>query len=190
MKHSILISMSALALTACVQVPVAAPAGALQPEAGFQVQLNQAWTHYPETSNPVTQGSFVTLDGPILNRVHMMTISDGEAIMKASKRDDVPRYTVGMSQIEMVELLTSSLNRVGYSSIEADNIAPADFDGSEGIRFNVTGKYDTGLNLKGDVAVAEIDNQLHIIFFLAPELHYYDATTADVDALINSANFN
>ena len=174
--------------TACVTPPSVAPAGTLQPEAEFSVDLARDWSHFPAAFNPITQGSMITQDGFILNRIHMMTLEAGEPIMKARKTDDVPRFNTGMSQIELVELVTATLNRVGYESVTAENVEPMDFDGLDGVQFQITGKFDTGLNLKGNVGLAQDGEKLHVIYFLAPELHYHETMEDEAKAIIASAD--
>jgi hypothetical protein len=44
------------------------------------------------------------------------------------------------------------------------------------------------LNLRGDAALAESNGKLNVIIFVAPASHYYEASAAEVDALIQSAH--
>ena len=67
---------------------------------------------------------------------------------------------------------------------------PFTLAGSPGVRFNLNGRYPSGLNLRGDVALAEANGKLNIIMFTAPAAHYYDASASEIDHLIGSARIS
>ena len=127
-------TISLVAITACAATPTAVPAGPLQTDGGFSVTLSSAWSKWPSNLNTVTKGDYITKDGPLLNRVNFVTLEDGEPLLRAARDADVPAFSAGATEIEIVDLVTASLNASGYNAIEADNIRPAVFDGRDGLR--------------------------------------------------------
>lgn len=176
------------ALTACVPTMTAAPAGAFDSGSGLAVSLQRDWTHIPPNLNFATTGSVLTRQGLSLQRVDILTLEPGDAIIRVTRDEDAPEYRAGMSETELVELVTASLTRLGYTDITTDNIRAHQLAGAPGVRFNIGGKYSSGLNLRGDAALAESNGKLNVIIFVAPALHYYEASAAEVDALIQSAH--
>lgn len=186
MKKLIAMAAAAAALASCAVMPEAAPAGAFQTESTFSVTLPSDWSRWPSQINPATTGEYLTKDGMLLNRLHFVTIADGQAFVRVFGDQDVPTYADGSSEFEMVELVTRSLALIGYNSVEAVEIRPATIDGSEGIRFGLIGNWENGLNVRGDVAAVTEADGLHLILFLAPEMHYYASLADEVDQIMSS----
>tara|TARA_R100000988_G_C3920112_1_gene126374 strand:- start:54 stop:635 length:582 start_codon:yes stop_codon:yes gene_type:complete len=186
MKKILILAAAALSLAACAVTPETAPAGAFQTEADYAVTLPSDWSRWPSQINYDTQGEYLTRDGVLLNRLHFMSIEDGGSLVRARRDFEIPLYTSGSTEFEVVELVTSSLSLIGYSSVEADDIRPASFDGHDGLRFGLTGTWQNGLRVRGDVAAIARNERLDLVLFLAPELHYYDTLSGEVDAIMSS----
>jgi len=138
--------------------------------------------------NGVTTGSVLTRHGVELDRVDLMSIAVGGSIMKVGPHDDAPRYRAGMSDLELVELVTSSLTRMGFTDVQTVNVRPQQFAGAAGVRFGITGKYHSGLNMRGDIVLAQANSKLDAIMFIAPAAYYYDANSEEIEHLISSAH--
>jgi hypothetical protein len=175
------------ALSACAPMMTAVPPGAFNSGAGLAVNVQRAWTHIPPNLNWTTNGSILTRQGLSLQRVDILTLDSGDSILRVARNADAPEFRAGMSESELVELVTSSLLRMGYTDIIAENVRPHQLAGANGVRFNIAGKYSSGLNLRGDAALAESNGKLNVIIFTAPATHYYQASAAEIDQLINSA---
>ncbi|OLF71391.1 hypothetical protein AWH62_12650 [Maricaulis sp. W15] len=186
MKRLLICGLVAASLSACAVVPVAAPAGPFETEGDFSVMLQNDWSRWPSQINPATNGEFLTQDGVLLNRVHLVSIPDSEGLVRARRNVEMPLYTAGSSEFEIVEFITSSLEMIGYSDVEADLIRPAEFDGVDGLRFGLTGIWQNGMRVKGEAATIAHDDRLDLVLFMAPELHYYDAVAPEVEAIMNS----
>lgn len=182
----LLVIGAAAALSACVAMPSVAPAGQFAPDAEFTVNLSEDWSYWPPAHNPAMEGGYVTQDGFFLNRVHFVTLDDGDSLIRVARGVERPFYSAGSSELEIVELVTNSLTSIGYTTMEADNIRPTTIDGHSGIEFGLSGKWENGLNIKGDAAAIPVGDQLHLVVFLAPELHYYDALHSSVGDIIQS----
>lgn len=181
-------ALAAAALAACVPTMAAAPPGAFDTGAGLAVNLQNSWTHIPAGINYTTNGAVLTRQGLALQRVDILTLEPGESIVRVPRNTDAPEFRAGMSETELVELVTASLTRMGFTDIAADNIRAHQLAGASGVRFNIAGKYASGLNLRGDVALAESNGKLNVIMFVAPAAHYYEASAAEIDQLIQSAH--
>lgn len=173
------------ALAGCVAMTAAHP-GAYRAGA-IGVDLQHAWTSIPPGLNTLTNGTVLTRHGTSLERVDIMTLSPGQSILKVARNVDAPKYRAGMSETELVEFVTASLTRMGLTDIAPDNVRAFTLAGSPGVRLNVNGRYPSGLNLRGDVAMAEANGKLNIIMFVAPAAHYYEASASEIDHLIGSA---
>ncbi|NBC34899.1 MAG: hypothetical protein GVY13_19685 [Alphaproteobacteria bacterium] len=188
MKKAVSTGAAGLALAGCVETMSAVPAGPLDGDAGFTVTLQDDWTRVPASINMITRGDLLTRDGLTLNQLHLISLEDGESLVRAAKDADVPVYTAGMSALEQVDLVTASLQRLQYADVATANVRPQDFDGTEGTRFDITGKFRSGLDFRGDVAVAEAGDKMHVVVFLAPAAHYYDSDAGEVAGIIASAD--
>lgn len=177
-----------LTSAACTVTPEAVPAGPVATPAGFEVTLADDWSRWPEALNPATQGEYLTKDGVLLNRLHFSQVTDGKPWIKAAKDADVPRYRASASEVETVDFIVASLKRIGYTEMTASNIRPEQLDGKSGVRFDLTGKWENGLDIKGDAAFLPATDGLKLVVFLAPKLHYYDASAQEVDGIIRSVN--
>lgn len=185
----ILIALAGAAtLGACAVTPETVPAGRYDSEAGFAVTLEQDWSRWPEAINPATHGEYLTQDGVLLNRLHLVTLKDGATLVRTARGDTAPQYNASGSELEIVDFVTASLDDVGYNAVMAEDIRPATIDGEDGLRFALAGKWENGLDVRGDAAAVARAGQLHLIFFLAPALHYYGALSEDVDAIIASVD--
>lgn len=177
----------ALALAGCSSLS-AAPAGQrLSTEAAFTVEPNTAWTRVSKGASG-TQGSVLTQDGTGLNAVHLVTVPAGKALARTSG-EEMPRYVEGSSELAMVEFVTNSLSRLGYEALETSDVRPGTLGGLEGVRFGLAGRYPSGLRMRGDVALAESDDGLNMVAFIAPASHYFARDLAEAEAVINSVRF-
>jgi hypothetical protein len=190
MKRLFVVGAATLSLSACAVTMTAAPPGPLQTDAGLAVDLQNSWTRIPAALNGATNGTVLTRHGVMLDRVDLLSIDAGKSIIKAPRNVDVPVFRAGMSELELVELVTASLLRVGLTDVRAENVRPHQFLGASGIRFNLVGKYSSGLNMRGDAALAVVNGKLNVILFVAPAAHYYDANAAEIEQLIQNARLS
>jgi hypothetical protein len=178
------------ALMACAPTLTAAPPGLFQPKRGVAVELRSAWTHIPPELNDVTTGSVLTRHGLALNRIDIIRLRPGQSIVRAPSYVEAPRFRTGMSEPELVGLVTASLQRLEYTDVRTENVRPHTLAGAPGVRFDIHGKYPSGLNLRGDAVLAQAHDELNLILFLAPAAHYYEASANEVEQIIQSARAN
>jgi len=189
MKHLILALGAMFILPACAPTMSAAPVGTLALKDSATVNLTQSWTSVPDGLHNA-KGTVLTKDGMTLNRVHIISVKSGKEMVDVSDKSlEYPVYSTGMSRLEQVNFVTSSLARMGFVDVKTASVTPATLSGAEGIRFDISGKYSTGLNLRGKVGMAETDAGLNMIIFIAPSEYYYGRDIAEVDNMISTINF-
>ena len=188
MKKLVVTLIAGVALVGCESMSMA-PAGMYELKSGVTVDLKEDWTHIPKNWHGA-ESSILTKDGLKLNQLHIITVEDGETFIDdKSKSQEYPVYAKGSSPIKQIEFVTANLSRMGFEKIEPKNVTPNDVGGYEGITMDLTGKYESGLNLKGRMAMAETDDGLNVLVFLAPEIHYFDKDIASVDHIMNTVQF-
>ena len=189
MKHLAIALSAILILPACAVTMSAAPVGTLALKNNATVNLTQSWTSVPDALHGA-KGTVLTKDGMMLNRVHIISVEPGDEMVDVTDKSlEYPVYSEGMSRLEQINFVTSSLARLGFVDVKTASVAPATLSGTDGIRFDMSGKYASGLNLRGKVGMAETDAGLNMIIFVAPSEYYYDRDVAEVDAMISSIRF-
>jgi len=189
MKHLTLALGAMLLLPACAATMTAAPVGALTLKDSATVNLTQSWTSVPDALHGA-KGTVLTKDGMTLNRLHIVTVKSGDEMVDVTDKSlEYPVYTSGMSRLEQVNFVTSSLSRLGLVDVKTASVTPATLSGTDGIRFDLNGKYSSGLNMRGKVGMAETDTGLNMIIFIAPSEHYYGRDIAEVDNMISTISF-
>lgn len=186
------VALLGLAVSACAVVPKAVPAGTFVPsKAGFAVRLGEAWSQYPMGMFLDLNADVLTQDGPLLNRVYMASIPAGKSLVKtADKSVDVPVFRAGATALEQVEFVRVSFERLGFGNVTAANVRPETVDGQEGTRFDLSMTAESGLRYKADALVAEKGGQLHLVTYVAPEMHYFDKDKAAAEGILASVNLN
>lgn len=76
--------------------------------------------------------------------------------------------------------------RVGLKQVHASNIRPHPFGSHHGVRFHLTGITLDGLNMRGDSLFAVYEDRFHLITFIAPDEHYFDALSGEVNNILRS----
>lgn len=175
------------ALAACATPPKEAPAGPYS-AGGLSVTLERAWTEMPVRLS-ATPAPYLTYDGPRLNQVHLLSIADGEGVLKPPRTEErtIPVFRAGMSSLQLVELITESVTSFGLQNVTAVEIRPATLAGAEGVGFDLTAAQPNGLRMRGRAVAAETDGTLDLMLYIAPEMHYYEANRAEVERMLASA---
>ncbi len=176
-------------LSACAATPKVAPMGVYQTEGSFEVTLEKDWSQWASSLNYSSEGEFLTKDGPLLNKLTLVTLEDGDTLARGAKDQELPVYTPALDELEVVKFISESLTRIGYTGVEEANIRPETLGGKEGVRFDLSGKSATGLKVQGDAAFVELADELNLILFIAPTMYYFGTYADEVDAVIKSMSF-
>lgn len=177
-----------LTLTACATGPQLAPAGKFETPA-YSVDLLSDWNALPVRTDKNKKATVLTKDGTRLNAVYLFSdVMPGDALYNQVRRDNpVPKFDPDMSDLEMVELVTSSLERgARIKSLKTQNVRPDSFNGRDAIRFDMTGTTGAGLDVEGSALLANIDGKFNLVMFVAPSEYYAEKYRRDVDAIFGS----
>jgi hypothetical protein len=129
----------------------------------------------------------LSVDGPLLNRLYLGDLLQGESLFRPRDRDTPrPTYRTDMSDTEMVEFVIDCV-AVEYQAPEASALRPQTLAGQPGVRFDFATRTAEGLNMSGTAVVARTGDRMNLMIFLAPSEHYYGAMLAEVEALMASA---
>ncbi|HRD45971.1 MAG TPA: hypothetical protein PLF78_05760 [Caulobacter sp.] len=176
-----------LALAACAGIK-AVPAGPYV-HGGTSMTVGRTWTDLGLVPGSPKALRMLTIDGPALNTLFVIDgLKDGEYIVRAtSKERPTPTYRRGISPSEQVEFLADSTAAIGFQRVETDNIRPVTVSGVDGVRVDLTAQTAAGLNVSGTAQLVEVGGRLYILFYVAPTEHYFEATRAEVEAIMGSA---
>ena len=164
----------------------------------FSVTTGTSWNRYE--SNGIFN---LTLDGPSLQMVVFFTnVAEGENIYRQEGSDsgpgkvyrDMPKFRNGMSAPEIGELLMAAFTKRGFLSTQQQLmrqqlVKPAKFGKHDGLRLDFTFSTKSGLDMKGIVQGAVVDDKLHLAVFSAPYLYYFGREEMHVEIMFNSITF-
>ena len=180
---------SALLLAGCVTVE-SAPSGDYAVGGAYRVTLGRQWSDISNimVGRPANV-HLLSIDGPLLNRLYLTEgLAPGDFLVKpAAKERPTPTYRASMTAHERVEFITDSVAALDYQRVETSNLRPAVFNGTNGLRFDITAKTKDGLDMDGSAEVVEIAGKLYVTLYLAPHEHFYAATLSEVETVFASA---
>ena len=155
----------------------------------FQVQLVDNWAELPTAFTLARNAEVLTIDGPALNSLLLVGgLADGEVLMREkSKEQPAPAYRSSMNSGELAEFIVDTLSYQGYVNVEAVAQRPGSLASLNGLRFDITGDTAKGLNISGKVLMAQEEDQLNAIIFLAPTEFYYSKLAPRIDTLMRTA---
>lgn len=132
-----------------------------------------------------------TRDGFPLDTIRFfMGIKEGEPLVeqRGAKDKQVAKFRSGMPDREIVEMFEAAAADAG--TVKIDRVAPANFSGQPGIRFEFT------LTRKGDEVVVRgfgyatvRDGELFMAVFQAPRIHYFAKHAEAAEAMLGSVRF-
>ena len=135
-----------------------------------------------------------TVDGIGLNRLLIFSkVKPGEHVFQLVRerksRPDGPWYRAGMRLDELQKLVADGFTDQQWVGIQTTNLQPHTFGSVEGIRFDIEMTNPDGLIYKGTVAVAERNNLLNVLVWLAPKEYYHGRDVAAVNAMLDGMRF-
>ena len=184
-----LILPAALLLGACAANMVKLDRGQVTVKEVLTVASDGAWNRLdlPESTR---SSEIWTSDGlPLDVMTFHVGVKDGEPLVQAAMgaKRTPPAFRSTMIANEIVELYEAASIQDG-SSFKLEHLAPAQFAGSSGFRFEFsqTRKRDD-VTLRGFGQGAVIKGKLYLIVFRAPRLHYYAKHLPRAEATVRSA---
>lgn len=132
-------------------------------------------------------GQLWTVNGPLLDAVYLYGgLKPGAALLDATPDAKLPRVRAGMAAHEVAELVADTLRSTGATQVETPEIAPAPFGTLPGFRFTLRFTAADGLDYQGLALGATRGDELLLIYFAAPRLHFFPGYTAAVEKLFAS----
>jgi hypothetical protein len=190
--HFKIAAMAALILlvTAC-----AGPGGALL-KAGssnkvFDMQLDSDM-NWSRIKGP--RQELWTVDGASLNSLSIFSnVKPNEHVFMLARerksRPDGPWYRTGMRPDELRDVILDALRGQGWINLNSENLRPHKFGAYEGIRFDITHTNSDGLIYKATVAAVERNKKLTVLYWKAPQEHYYGRDAASVNKMLDAMRF-
>ena len=178
----------AAALSSCATSTLA-PQGPYVANGAFRVTLQRPWSDLTNYLMPRPPGvRMLSIDGPMLNRLYLATIEPGGSLVRPADRDTPrPTYRSDMGDTEIVEFITDCV-AVEFQSPEASALRPQNFGALPGVRFDLSTRTESGLDIGGAALAARgAEDKLHLILYLAPREHYYARLLPDGEAAFASA---
>jgi hypothetical protein len=158
----------------------------------LRVTPGEDWNRW--SSRPVKRSEVWTLDGTALNEVYFISgLVAGDTLFRDRDKKNNPLPTLEKSMLltDIPDFYESSSRIALQTSLfEIDQVEPATLAGQPAIRFTFNyGMQDSPVIRNGMAVASLVDGELHMIAFVAPEIHYFDRDLPKVQALIDSAIF-
>lgn len=187
-RRAVLTAVAGAALTAgCAAGGIVE--GQLRPKgAAYAVNLQRQWSDVTFMLMPRPPGvQMLTVDGIALNRLYLAGLEPGQSLVRPRDRDTpVPTYRADMSDTEMVELVIDCLAQE-FQQPQSTSLRPQNLGATPGVRFDLTARTSTGLDLSGTALVAKRDDKMQLLLYMAPTEHYYASLLPNVEAIFASA---
>jgi hypothetical protein len=154
----------------------------------YNVNLGKTWSSVtPYYLN--REVKYLTIDGPLLNNFYLTEgMAVGRSVVRSARKSrPMPVVKRDMSETEMAEFVVDTVAAFGYEGVASQNLRPTKFGTVDAVRFDLTAKTDTGLEIMGTSQVALVGGKLHMMLFLAPGEHFYPTMLSEVDQVFASA---
>ena len=150
-----LIAAAGLTLSACVSITeVHGP----YKTGDATWQLDRSWNDVSQVTMQTKGIHLLTLDGPVLNSLYLSQgLKVGEYLVQPERRREktTPAWRAEMGVLEQVEFVSESVEALGYTRVETAQPRPVQVAGQRGVRFNLNGLTEAGLEVRGYGQVVE-----------------------------------
>jgi hypothetical protein len=157
---------------------------------GMMVQPVSEWNR--SSRRPSSRGESWTKDGFQLNRLDFFTqIEPGESIYKerSRKRRPLPKFRADMLLPDLAELFEANFSiENDVTLFQVTRAEPALLGGAQGIRIEYEFAFPNDpLRRRGEARLGVSGGKLYVINYAAPTLYYFDASKAEVQRIMESA---
>jgi hypothetical protein len=140
----------------------------------------------PWSSTTAGKWEIWTVDGASLQSIEFLNgLEDGEAL-RVKPEEKHPRFRKTMTANEVMEFVGDTFWAAGFQKVNALNLRPEKFGGTQGFRFEMTYFTRTGLEKQAMVAGAVLKERLYLIFYTGTREHYYAKYKAHAERIIQS----
>jgi len=131
-----------------------------------------------------------TVDGISLNSLSFISeVEVGDTLLPNTDEKKYQTFEADMLPTELVELIESSFALAyGAKVVYKGKLKPIKIGLTQGFQYDFEFVASDDLSRKGFIAAAVKNDQLHLIFYQAAKLHYYDTYFEDVVHIVNTAS--
>ncbi len=156
----------------------------------LKVTPQDDWNRW--SKRPIKKGEVWTLDGATLNELYFVVgLAPGETMFRDFRKKEapLPKLRAGMDLTEIPEFFESSQRIALQTSVfEITSVRPGELAGRSGVRFSFEYAVEgSTLVRKGEAAATLVEDQLYLISFIAPSIHYYDRDLPKAEKIMASA---
>jgi len=157
----------------------------------FTVSPSQNWNRIPKTANVIAIEESWTKNGPMLDSISFVGgLAEGQALIVQKKKDDqqVPPFRSDMSPNDLVSM-TESYYRVrgGVTVFNVTGVEPAQFLGSNGVKFDFDYVGSDSFPKKGRCFMAVVGGKLYLMKLEGAASHYFASSSTEFDSMAKSA---
>lgn len=193
--------LAAAALSACTQFHLV-PAGTVDIYGQMEVDTAIAWNGQQDADVVLW-----TQDGPALDQmIFHVGVKDGDTLFEkvnfanqepwlirlmGKERDLITlRFRKTMTELELMDLFVATYTLVNDNRpITAENLAPVDFGGQPGFRFDYRRTGPDEVIRQGLAMGAVVDGRLYLAHYQGSALHHFDKNREQVERILASARF-
>ena len=138
-----------------------------------------------------TSGTLWTIDGVGLNELYFFTdIRPGDPLVtvKGERGNDTRVYSDKMLPNDVMDLLASTVEKIGYRQVRTSGLAPFPFGAGTGFSFNLDFTTANDLQMKGTALAAQRSGKLDLILFAAPAEYYFGRYEPTVEKIFASVS--
>lgn len=172
-KRLLAICFVIFGFSGCAAYSVVEPGQPMPIGADLTVEPQVAWA---SVAYPGTTGKVWTIDGVGLNTLHFfMDVESGEPVVRllAQSNDDMPSYDQSMLAPDVMDLIATTMTKLGAQQVETDNLRPSQFGPNSGYKFDLKYTVASGLIMNGIALAAQREDRLDTMIFVAPEEYYF-----------------
>lgn len=157
---------------------------------GITASPSNAWNAVP-VSERIGGSPTWTKDGVALNSITFFpAVKDGKPLFKSTKKETHSPFTADMLPNEIVEIVEASLAKeLGAVITNRGGLKPLSIDDGPGFQFNFD-FVQNSIPRRAFVAGAIKNDSLHLIFYQATSLYYYDKYLHDVLSMAANMKLN
>ena len=171
------------AVTACTQFSL------LEPK---RTQIGDAYSVDPQiawSKRSVGHNEIWTVDGPALQEVRfILGVGKGDTLFASqglAAPENWPKLTKFQRPSEVVDFFVDSLVATKANDVQTKGLRPTKFGTNDGFRFEFSFNRN-GLNFDGVGVSTTIDSEVHMVLYIATQLHYFERYRQEFEAIIKS----
>lgn len=189
MKRLFIITAIAL-LSSCAQYSVVE--SGQQTIGPMTVTPSHEWNKVPKNASLGGLPTW-TADGITLDTITFFAdIEDGKTLIEPKKKDEqYPIFQANMLPTELVDVFESTLAKAYQAKItQSGQLKPLMLDGTPGFQYTFEFVTPDELTRKGYIAGIIKNNNLHMVFYQAAKLYYFDHQYQNVENMVNGMTIN